>query len=79
LSGNDPIGALTEYRDQLVRRMKALPLTDARRGHLTEAIRQVEATIDRVLVRVCLCGNTCHRDRLPAGRYCKFAVPSGET
>jgi hypothetical protein len=23
--------------------------------------------------RVCLCGNTCHRDTLPAGRYCRFA------
>lgn len=23
--------------------------------------------------RSCLCGNTCHRERLPAGRYCKFA------
>jgi hypothetical protein len=22
--------------------------------------------------RACLCGNTCHRDTLPAGRYCRL-------
>jgi predicted dienelactone hydrolase len=43
-----PARALVEYRDELVARMQALPLTDRRRAWLADAIRQVEAAIDRM-------------------------------
>jgi hypothetical protein len=45
---NQPARGLTEYRDELVARMRRLPLTDHRRARLADQIRQVEAAIDRV-------------------------------
>jgi hypothetical protein len=45
---DQPARALTEYRDELVERMRRLPLTDRRRARLADQIRQVEAAIDRV-------------------------------
>jgi hypothetical protein len=47
--GKQPAEALTAYRDELVRRMRALPFTDRRRGQLADQIVQIERTIDRCL------------------------------
>lgn len=46
---DQPARSLVEYRDELVVRMRALPLIDPRRPALADRIRQVEATIDRVV------------------------------
>lgn len=43
-----PTRSLAEYRDELVRQMRALPFHDRRRAVFADRIRQLEATIDRV-------------------------------